>query len=381
MQRVGASEERFLNCTGRPIPEKESGGQEHRPVPFEMTDCWRSRCTRVCARALLVAAGGVGLLFTPTAVFCQDNGSTEHEWFGNGVEIAVSVHDESGALIPSPASVTLMRGTIPSGRAQTSRGNAMLVVNGVGEFTVIVQAPGFREAREELSVRTEGKAQVDVYLKRLRKEEGQAGVPGRPILAPKAKEALDKGLLALSADKTGEAEKQIAQAVKLAPGHPDVLYAQGVLGLKQKKFAEAQSALEKATQVDPGHARAFAALGMALCDQGKYEGAIVPLEKSLQLDAAGAWETRWALAKAYYQHARYEDAVKMAQGALAGSGGREPKIALLVAQSLTAVGEYEDAARMLREFVREHGDRNEAVTARRWLESLAADGKIRAIQN
>lgn len=67
----------------------------------------------------------------------------------------------------------------------------------------------------------------------------------------------------------------------------------------------------------------------------------------------------------------------MSQEALAASNGKAPEIALLVAQSLTAVGRYEDAAQMLREFLREHGDRREAGTARRWLQGLGANGKIR----
>lgn len=332
---------------------------------------------RFFSRVLITAAGG---LFLPFAVLSQengaDNGSAAKEFFGNGVEISVTVHDDAGVPIPSPATVTVLHGATPSARAQTSRGNAILVVNGVGEFTVIVQAPGFREAREELSVRTEGKVQVDVYLRRLGKEEAATSVPAGPILAPKAKEALQKGLAALGADKMAEADKQIGQAMKLAPGNPDVLYAAGVLRLKQQNLAEAQSALEKATQVDPNHARAFAALGMALCDEGKYEAAIAPLEKSLELDKAGTWETRWALAKAYYQGGRYDEAVKMSRVALTAANGREPKIVLLMAQSETAVGDYEDAARTLREFVRDYGDRKEAATARRWLESLARDGKI-----
>jgi len=340
------------------------------------------RCAeRFVARVLLTAVGEFVLFLSPLAVFCQDNGSSEKEFFGNGVAISVTVHDDSGSPISSPATVQLLLGSIPSGRAETSGGNATIIANSIGEFTVVVYAPGFREAQKELSVHGAGNAQVDVYLKRAGKEDAAAGVPGRAILAPKAKEALDKGLSALSADKAGEAEKQIGQAMKLAPGHPDVLYAQGVLRIKQRSFAEAQSALEKATQVDPEHARAFAALGMALCDQGKYDAAIGPLEKSLQLDVAGTWETRWALAKAYYQHARYDDAAKMAQGALAGSNGKEPKVALLVAQSLTAIGQYDDAARTLREFLRDHAEYKEAATARRWLETLIADGKVRTIKN
>jgi len=268
-------------------------------------------------------------------------------------------------------------GTILSRQGETSRGRAMLVVNNLGEFTVIVEAAGYESAQKEVSVQVTGRTQVDVYLRRLSAAGSSSGVPGRAMLAPKAKEALDRGLQALSADKMGEAEKYVSEAMRLAPGHPDVLYVQGVVYLKQRNWTQAQNALEKATQIDPIHARAFAALGMALCDQGKFEAAIEPLEKSLQLDAGGAWETRWTLAKAYYQQEKYDEAVKVSQEALAGSNGKAPEIALLVAQTLTAVGRYEDAALLLREFLRDHGDRREAAIARRWLERLTASAKIR----
>jgi hypothetical protein len=120
---------------------------------------------------------------------------------------------------------------------------------------------------------------------------------------------------------------------------------------------------------------------MALCDQGKCDAAIEPLKKSLELDPAGTWETRWTLAKAYYQGAQYDEALKMSQEALTSSNGKEPEISLLVAQSLTAVGRYEDAAKLLREFLRDHSDRREAATARRWLERLTASAKIQSNPN
>jgi uncharacterized protein HemY len=308
----------------------------------------------------------------------QDSGSEEREFHGNGAEITVTIHDSSGELISSAALVKLCReGMIPSREGETSRGRAVLVVNNLGEFTVIVEAAGYESAQREVSVRVAGRTQVDVYLRRASAGKAAAGVPGRPVLAPKAKEALEKGLQALSAEKLGEAEKYVGDAVRLAPRHPDVLYVQGMLCLRQRKWAQAQDALEKATQIDPNHARAFAALGMALWDQGKYDAAIAPLEKSLQLDVAGAWETRWTLANSYYKHEQYDEALKTSQEALAGSNGKAPEIGLLVAQSLTAVGRYEDAAHVLREFLRDHGDRREAATAQRWLERLAASGKIR----
>jgi tetratricopeptide (TPR) repeat protein len=313
---------------------------------------------------------------------CQDSGSEVNEFHGSGAEITVTVHDSSGEPIPSAAIVKLYRyGTMLSRQGETSRGRAMLVVNNLGEFTVIVEAAGYESAQKEVSVQVTGRAQVDIYLRRLSGPGSAARAPGRPMLAPKAKEALEKGLQALSAEKMKEAEKYVGEAMRLAPGHPDVLYVQGVLSLRQRNWAQAQDTLEKATQIDPNHARAFAALGMALCDQGKYDAAIAALEKSLQLDAAGAWETRWTLAKAYYQDARYNEALKMSKEALAASNGKAPEIALLVAQSLTAVGRYEDAAQVLREFLRDYADRREAGTARRWLGRLTASARIQPNSN
>lgn len=330
----------------------------------------------VCAARFLAAWLCCAAFCLP--VFSQDTGSVEREWFGNGAEISVTVHDVSGEPISSPTMVKLYReGTIPSGQGATSRGRVTFVVNSLGEFTVVAEAAGYANVQQELSVQVTGRTQVDLYLRPISSAGTATGVPGRPVLAPKARGALEKGLQALSADKLKDAAKFVGEAVRLAPGHPDVLYVQGLLSLKQGKWPQAQSALEKATQMDPKYARAFAALGIALCDQKKYAEAIPALEKSLRLDAAATWEMKWALAKSYYQEARYDEALNMSQGALAGSNGKAPEIALLVAQTLTAAGRYEDAALELRDFLRDHGDRREAATARRWLEQLAANGKIR----
>ena len=343
--------------------------------------------TRLCISQTCLRLRRFFLLIVSSALFavpacCQDNGSEVNEFHGKGSEITVNVRDSSGEPISTPAIVKIYRdGTTLSRQGETSRGSAVLVVNYLGEFTLIVEAAGYESAQKQVSVQVTGRTQVDVFLQRISDAGRGVGIPGRPVLAPKAKEALDKGLRALSTDNVGDAEKYVSQAMRLAPRHPDVLYAQGVLWLKQRNWAGAQDALEKVTQIDPNHARAFAALGMALCDQGKCDAAIPPLEKSLQLDPAGAWETRWTLAKAYYQREKYDEALKMSQDALTASSGKAPEIELLLAQSLAAVGRYEDAAQTLREFLKDHGDRREAATARRWLERLTASAKIKPNSN
>ena len=307
----------------------------------------------------------------------QDTGTAETNFFGRGVAISVIVHGASGAPISSVAMVKLFRsGTIPAGQAETTSGRADLVVNSLGDFTVVVAAAGYAIAQKDLSIGMAGRAEVDVYLRP--SSANATGVPGRPLLAPKAKKAVEEGLQALSGDNLAEAQKDVSRAMRLAPGHPDVLYLQGVIFLKEGEWSKAQEVLEKATQVDSSHEKAFEALGMALCDQGKYEAAVAPLERALHLDPNPPWDTRWTLAKAYYQQARYDEALQMSQVALSSSNGKAPEIKLLLAQSLTAVGRTEEAAQVLRDFIRNHSDRREVATARRWLERLAASGKIRA---
>ena len=315
-------------------------------------------------------------LSTPPAL-CQDSANEGTVPRGDRAEISVTVRDTSGESISAPATVKLYRDGMPIDQSAASHGRAFFVFRTLGAYTVIVDATGYKAAQKDVTVPVAMKYEVDVYLQRESSSNESAGVPGKPLLAPKAKEALDKGLQALSANKLAEAEKFVGEAVKLAPGHPDVLFVQGVLYLNLRKWAQAQGVLEKAVQMDPSNGHVLGALGMALTDQGKYEAAIAPLEKSLQLEAAGGWETHWALGKAYYYRQRYDQALKTSQLALTESNGKAPQIELLVAQSLTAVGRYDDAAQTLREFLKSHGDSPEAATARRWLEGLAKNGKIR----
>lgn len=338
------------------------------------------------ARFDVVMLAGV-LVWCAPAAWCvgaaQDSGSKANEYFGNGAEINVIVHDGTGDPISTTALVRLYRdGNIPSGEGATSHGRVRFVVTSLGEFTVVVEPAGQPSLQKDVSVHAAGETQVDVYLRPSANTLAavtavpasvSGGTSAKLVLAPKAREAFDKGLRALSAEKMRDAEKFVSEAAHLAPGHPDVLYVQGVLYLKERNWGDAQAVLEKATQIDPSHARAFGALGMALTDQGKFGAAIAPLEKSVELDgAAPNWETESVLARAYYESAKYPEALATSKKALADSKGRAPEIALLVAQALTVNGQYAEAEETLKRFLREHGDRPEAAKARRWVEKLEA---------
>ncbi|HKV64670.1 MAG TPA: tetratricopeptide repeat protein [Candidatus Acidoferrum sp.] len=329
--------------------------------------------SRVVRFPLLIVA----CFFLPPPALGQDSGNEKIIPRGDRAELSVTVRDSSGEPISAPAIVKLYHDGVPADQSAAAHGRAFFVFRTLGTYTLVVEANGYKSAEKEVTVPVAMKFEVDVYLQRVPASNETAGVPGKPLLAPKAKEALDKGLQALGENKLKEAEKHVDEAAKLAPGHPDVLFVQGVLFLSLHDWTQAQSVLEKAAQMDPSNPRIFSALGMALTDQGKYDEAVPPLEKSLQLEAGavGGWETHWALGKAYYHRRQYDQALKTSQLALTESNGKAPQIELLVAQSLTAVGRYDDAAETLREFLKRHGDRPEAATAKRWLDGLANNGK------
>ena len=288
----------------------------------------------------------------------------------------MSIHENSGELLSAPAVVKLLWNGTPCDEESTSNGRISFTKNSIGKFTVVVEAAGYKPGQSDIKISEPDRFTVDIYLQRETTSSAAAGAAGNPILAPKAKEALDKGKQALRDDKLDEAEKALDQAVELAPNNPNVLYVQGLLDLKKHEWIKAQGVLQKATQMEPNSARALAALGMALCNQKKYAEAISPLEKSVQVDPASGWETHWTLAESYYHNRRYAEALKFSQEAQTESNGQVPQVDLLVAEALTAVGRYEDSASVLRELLKKHSDGQEAATARRYLERLAADGKI-----
>jgi predicted Zn-dependent protease len=327
------------------------------------------------ARVLLLFGVGAWLLTTPADG--QDTGDEGTLSRGSRAEIAVTVRDASGQVLAVPTTVKLYKDGAPTDQTEASRGRAFFVPRTLGDFTIVVEAAGYKSAQKDVSVQVAVLEEVDVYLEKETTRGTSAGVPGQPLLAPKAKELLRKGLEALKADKLETAKKCMSEVMRLAPGNPEVLYAEGLLEMKERNWAQAQGVLEKSNQIEPNQPRVLAALGMTLCNQKKYEGAIPLLETSLKLEPASGWETQWALAKSYYYQGQYEPALKLAEQARSSAHEPNPQVELLLAQCLTAGGRYEDAAQVLRQLLKNNAEGPDAATARRWLDGLVTNGKIR----
>jgi tetratricopeptide (TPR) repeat protein len=334
------------------------------------------RRNSLCAvRSFLSSSVLLCLPYLPAAA--QDSGDQGTVVRGDRAEISVTVRDASGAILTTPASVKLYENGVPTDQSSTSHGRAFFMLRKPGDFTIIVEAAGYKSAQKDLTMMIAGKAEIDINLQRELGSNESVSAPNKPILAPKAQEALSKAAQTLKEGKFDEAEKQLDKAANLAPGNPDVLYLQGMLYMRQAKWEAAQSFLQKSDQIGPNQPLVLSALGMALCNRKKYQEAIPVLEKSIRLAPNASWETDWALAKAYYFHEQYELALKMSEQAHTTTHGSNAQVELLLAQCLTAVGRYEDSAQVLREFLKSNGQSPEAATARRWLDNLAADGKVR----
>ena len=324
---------------------------------------------------LLTLMLGGAVTLSPPAACAQDSPNDRMVPRLDRPEISVTVRDHAGSAITAAGNVKLYRDGMLTDQAGLSRGRAFFGSILFGSYTLVIDANGYKSTQRDVNVSVAMRYEVEATLLRDSAPEANGGVPAKPLLSPKAQEALDKTWKALSKNKLSEAEKQLNEATQLAPSHPDVLYAQGVLYLHKQNPTQAQTVLEKASQMDPTNAGAFSALCMALADQGKYDQAIAPAQKSLQLDAT-AWEPQWVLGEAYYHLQNYDEALKASQQAWTASKGKDPRIELLVAKSQTAVGQYEDAAQSLRDLVKRYGDTPEATTARRYLDRLKNDGKI-----
>lgn len=329
-------------------------------------------------------AAGIAIRFAVLVVLCaqlqagsygQARVGDEGTLRGNRAEVSVTLRERGGDVISAPGILKVYRNGALIGQATTSGGHASFILD-TGVYTIAAEATGYKGAQKEISLTVAVSSVEEIFLARDAAADESVGVPGKPVLAPKAKESFDKALRALNDNKLDQAEKHLDETAKLAPNHPDVLYLQGVVYLRKGSFAKAQAALETAAQLEPGNARTLAALGMAYVDQNRYDQAVPVLEHSVQIEG-GAWDAHWTLAKAYYHQANYEGALKESQEAVNGAHGSAPDVELLLAQCLTAVGRYEDAAQTLRTFLKNHGKDPGAEKAKRWLDRLAADEKIK----
>ena len=137
---------------------------------------------------------------------------------------------------------------------------------------------------------------------------------------------------------------QAQKAISLAPNEPDGYRALGRILLARAEYDQAQNALKRAVEINPSDANALAAWGTAQSFAGEIAGAIESLQLALKLDPMLEPSYVFDLTVAYYLARRHEDALRIAERALA----RYPDFPMFNASAAAAaarLGRKDQAAR------------------------------------
>src|ERR1700687_3382659 len=95
----------------------------------------------------------VSILAAAVRARCQDGVSEVNAISGNNAVIIVTVRSNNGEPLAVPAVVKIYRNGMPNGQGTTAQGGrAIFTPQNLGEFTVVVEAPGYKTGRGEVSV-------------------------------------------------------------------------------------------------------------------------------------------------------------------------------------------------------------------------------------
>jgi len=246
-----------------------------------------------------------------------------------------------------------------------------------GQYTVEAEAPGYATTRETVEIMSGGSFTVTLYMRPEPAPGKTPGPPGPPVLAPKARQEVKKGLQALQANNLPKARKHLEVALRLAPGHPDVNYLFGMLSLAESDLAQAKLFLEKSVSLDPKHRFALLALSGLHYRQQEYAEAISLLKRALELDPS-SWRVHWLLAGAYLRLSEFANAREHAELALKSGKEKAGEAQLVLGQALAGLGEKEKASRALESFLNAYPTDPAAEHARGLLEAMRQQAEERA---
>ena len=126
----------------------------------------------------------VSVLLTAIPAQSQDGVSEISAISGNNAVIIVTVRSNNGEPLGVPAVVKIYRNGMPNGQGTTSQGGrAIFTPQNLGEFTVVVEAPGYKTGHGEVSVPIPVKAEVDIYMQPEARSADNVMGPGGPLLA------------------------------------------------------------------------------------------------------------------------------------------------------------------------------------------------------
>ena len=304
---------------------------------------------------------------------------------GASATVVVRVEAPDGGPFDGSADVALTANGEGGAHHGMTRDQGQAEFDGIsqGYYYVTVTAPGYKTARGEVEV---GQQVGGAYATWIRLEPETMArdadvASGRPVLAPKARRDLERGVEALRALKFEEAQKRFQTAYKLAPGNPDVNFFLGYTFLQEKNLDNAQTYLERATSLDPHYGDAFVALGQLRLQQGDLSSAASTLQQAISIDREN-WLAHWTLASVDLRQSKYEDARTEAEAAVRYGKGAANGAEIIIGEAWAASGDTDKAIEALNSFLRDAPTNSAIPAAQALIAKLTAEknaAEVRAI--
>ena len=236
------------------------------------------------------------------------------------------------------------------------------------QYTVTVRAAGYRDAQQQINLKTSTSEYVVLQLAPDRSETDKSAAALSPGIVdanapPEAQKEFALGRKALLDEKkVDEGRKHLEKAISL---YPNFLEAQLLLGtafMETRDWSKAEVALRRAVEINPKTAQPYIALGEVCRQQARYQDAEKVLLEGLKLDER-AWQAHFTLGRVYLA---LNDLAKA--GAAAGHALQlKPDLAegyLLAGDILLRARKPEDALPMFEEYLR-LAPKGESVTETR----------------
>ncbi len=313
---------------------------------------WAQRITLLCPSVGRLAILAFAISGTAYAQMYpgQVPGQGQSGQRGSTAIVQVNVVGEDGGPTGAGAEVTLSSEG-DNGRTEMagSDGVARFLGVGRGYYTIRVHEFGYDDGFGNVDVVTGyGTFTASVSLRAIQTTSGEEkGM----VLAPKAREELNKGVDAMRHEHYDEAKAHLDAAYKLAPGNPEVNDRLGEFFLVTKDIEKAQDSLQNALSLDPENVNTLTDIGELRVIQGNYPAAQKSLEQAVKLNGH-VWFAHWMLGIVYLrvnenEKARAEAAVAIKQGK-----GNANDAEFLLGEALAKLGRNGEAIQALQQFVK-----------------------------
>jgi Flp pilus assembly protein TadD len=285
------------------------------------------------------------------------------------------VRDQHGNPIDNEAVVHLTSPILNFDTITTTQGSTGAHFSSLapGEYTVVVECPGFRKVTENISlVFGHSSLPVFIYLTPESMATATGGSSPAYILTQQLRVDMQKGMDALNKAHYDAAKKIFAKVIQKAPGNPDVYYYLGVAELGLQHLDAAREDFQHTLSLDPNHELALVSLGHLQLQSGAAADAVISLQKAVSLGRAG-WSANYELAYAYIKVNRLSDAEGEAASAVRLAKDKAGGPMYLLAEIQAAEGKRDDARQTLESLLKTFPKDPAVAEAKKLLASVASE--------